>query len=144
MNAPFVIERVFNAKPEMVWRAITERDLMKRWYFDLKEFRPEVGFRFHFSGQGHKGEQYMHNCEITEVIPNKKLKHSWAYDGYEGMSYVTFELFPEGEKTRLRLTHEGLDSFPKDNPDFAQTSFEAGWTEIIGKNLKAFVEDTMK
>jgi uncharacterized protein YndB with AHSA1/START domain len=139
---PFSIERVYNAPVMVVWKAITEKDQMKQWYFDLNEFKPEVGFEFRFRGQGHKGEQYMHLCKITEVVPNKKLRYSWHYEGYEGMSFVTFELFPDGNKTRLRLTHEGLETFPQNNPDFAKSSFAAGWTELIGKLLKEFVERT--
>jgi hypothetical protein len=52
---------------------------------------------------------------------------------------VTFELFPESEKTRLKLTHEGLETFPK-TAAFARENFEKGWTELIGSELKKFVE----
>jgi len=75
------------------------------------------------------------------VIEGKKLAYSWRYEEYEGDSLVTFELFEEGEKTRLKLTHEGLETFPMNNPDFAKKSFAAGWTEIIGTSLKKFVEE---
>ena len=113
---------------------------MKQWYFDLSEFKPVVGFEFRFSGQGHKGEQYLHLCKITDVVANKKLRYSWKYDNFEGMSYVTFELFEEGSKTRLKLTHEGLETFPANNPDFAKESFAEGWTYIIGTSLPKFIE----
>jgi hypothetical protein len=52
---------------------------------------------------------------------------------------VTFELFAQGNKTRLKLTHEGLESFPP-IPDFAKTNFAEGWTSLIGSSLKDFVE----
>jgi len=45
---PFVIERIFNASIEKIWKAITDKDEMKKWYFDLPEFKPEVGFEFQF------------------------------------------------------------------------------------------------
>jgi uncharacterized protein YndB with AHSA1/START domain len=135
---PFVIERTYNAPVSKVWKAITDRDDMKQWYFELAEFKPEVGFEFTFTG-GKDDRQYLHLCKITEVEVNKKLTYSWKYDGYEGISYVTWELFDEGGKTRLKLTHEGLETFPP-NPDFAKENFVAGWTDITGKNLKEFVE----
>jgi uncharacterized protein YndB with AHSA1/START domain len=140
MNTPFVIERVYNASAEQVWRAITEKDLMKRWYFDLDRFKPEVGFEFHFEGGAPDGERYLHNCKVMEAIPNKKLKYSWSYEGYEGISYVTFEILPEGNKAKLRLTHEGLETFPKIEA-FARHNFEMGWTELIGTSLKKFLEE---
>ncbi len=135
---PFVIERTYNAPISKVWKAITDKDEMKQWYFNLAEFKPKVGFEFTFTG-GKDGREYKHLCKIIEVIPGKKLKHSWTYDGYEGTSYVTWELFDEGDRTRVKLTHEGLESFPQDNPDFAKENFVQGWAEITGKNLKEFM-----
>ena len=137
---PFTIERTFNAPIEKVWQAITDKDQMKKWYFDLAEFKPVVGFEFQFIGKGLKGEEYLHLCKVTDVVPGKKIAYSWTYEKYEGYSVVSFELFPEGDKTRLKLTHEGLETFPANNPDFAKENFVAGWTELIGTLLKNFVE----
>lgn len=140
-SAPFTIERIYNAPIERVWKAITDKNEMKQWYFDLAEFKPEVGFEFQFYGEGKTGEKFLHHCKITDVIENKKLRHSWRYEGYEGNSFVTFELFDEGGKTRLKLTHEGLETFPKTaNDDFAKANFAEGWTYIIGTALPEFVE----
>jgi len=138
---PFVIERTFNASAEKIWKAISDKDLMKKWYFDLKEFKPVVGFEFQFYGGPSPEKQFLHLCKITEVIIDKKLTYSWRFDGYEGNSFVTFELFPEGDKTKLRLTHAGIESFPISNPDFAKNNFAAGWTHLIGTSLKEFLEN---
>ncbi|HEY8928743.1 MAG TPA: SRPBCC domain-containing protein [Mucilaginibacter sp.] len=137
-TAPFVIERTYNAPAERVWRAITDKDKMKEWYFDLKEFKPEVGFEFEFEG-GPPEKTYLHLCRVTEVVPGKKLTHSWRYDGYEGNSFVTWEIFAEGDQTRVKLTHAGLETFPP-IADFARENFQMGWTEIVGKMLKEYVE----
>ncbi len=139
-TSPFIIERILNASTALVWQAITDKDQMKQWYFDLVDFKAEVGFEFEFDGGTEDGTQYHHVCKITEVIPGKKLTYSWRYEGYEGMSFVTFELTPEGQSTRIKLTHAGLETFPASNPDFAKQNFVQGWTEIIGTGLKGFVE----
>jgi uncharacterized protein YndB with AHSA1/START domain len=140
MKAATVIQEVvINASAEEVWNAITNKEEMKHWYFDLEAFKPEVGFEFQFYG-GSEEKQYLHLCEITEVIPFRKLTYSWRYDGYVGNSFVTFELFEEGKQTRVKLNHEGLETFPQDNPDFAKESFTAGWTEIIGTSIKQYLE----
>jgi uncharacterized protein YndB with AHSA1/START domain len=133
-----VLERTFNAPVSRVWKALTDVEEMRHWYFDLKEFKPEVGFEFEFIVE-HEGVTYDHRCKVTEVIPQKKLAYSWRYEGHEGDSLVTLELFAEGGKTRLKLTHQGLESFPK-TPAFARENFNKGWTEIIGSELKRFVE----
>jgi len=77
---------------------------------------------------------------ITEVVPGKKLQYTWRYDGYEGNSFVTFELFAEGDKTRVKLTHEGLETLAAASKDFARANFLQGWEAIVGTNLKDFVE----
>ena len=104
----------------------------------VQEFEPKVGFEFEFIVE-HEGRKYHHLCKITEVIPPKKIAYSWRYKGEVGDSLVTFELSADGDKTKLKLTHEGLETFPK-TPAYARKNFEAGWTEIIGSELKKFVE----
>jgi len=137
---PVVIERTLNASINSVWQALTDNQKMKQWYFDIEEFEPEVGFEFKFYG-GNEEKKYLHICKVTEVVPGHKLIYSWHYDGHPGMSYVTFELAEEGEKTRLKLTHEGLESFPADRDSaFAKDNFTEGWNMIIGTLLKEYLE----
>ncbi len=138
-NEPFVIERTLNASAERVWKAITDRDQMEKWYFKLAEFKPEVGFEFTFEG-GSKEMTYVHLCKVTKVEPGKLLQYSWRYKDYPGNSFVTMELFPEGNATKLKLTHEGIESFPQDSKDFARESFAKGWTYIIGTSIKNYLE----
>jgi uncharacterized protein YndB with AHSA1/START domain len=139
---PFTIERTYNAPVSLVWQALTNKDLMKKWYFDLAEFKPEIGFEFRFSGGPAEDRQYLHVCVVTESIVNKKIAYSWKYDGYKGISYVSFELFENGNQTRLKLTHEGLESFAaNNNPDFDVKNFEAGWTSIIETSLEKFLKE---
>lgn len=138
-NEPLIMERVYHAPVAIVWQALTDKDQMKDWYFDIQDFKPEPGFEFHFTA-GSPDKKFLHRCRITEVIPEQKIAYTWKYDGYEGESLVTFELFAEGEQTRLKLTHAGLETFPPDSPDFAKAGFLEGWTYILGTSLKDFVE----
>lgn len=135
----FFIERTFNASSNSVWEAITDVRKMQQWYFNLESFKPEPGFKFQFLA-GNDKKKYLHICEVKEAEPGKKLTYTWIYDNYPGKSCVKFELFETGTNTRLTLTHTGLDTFPKDDPAFTRESFAAGWTQIIGTNLKKFLE----
>jgi uncharacterized protein YndB with AHSA1/START domain len=139
-NEIIVLERQFDAPVSMVWKAITDRDEMKKWYFDLAEFKAEVGFRFQFSGGPAPDRQFVHLCEVTEVEPEQKLTYSWRYEGYPGNSFVTFELFGKGNQTTLRLTHKGIETFPGENADFAIQNFRDGWNEIIHTSLRNHLE----
>ena len=138
---PIRMERIYNAKVKKVWQAITDNNQMKQWYFDIAEFKPEVGFEFQFTGEGKDGEKYIHLCKVVEVIKEKKLTYSWRYDGFEGNSFVTFELSAEGEETKLKLRHAGLETFPVTASNaFAKENFAEGWNYITGTSLKQFVE----
>ena len=138
-NEPLIIERVYNAPIESVWMALTDIQQLRQWYFDIADFKAEVGFEFSFTG-GSEDRKYTHLCKVTAVNPGRTLSYSWKYEGLPGDSVVTFELFGEGDKTRVRLTHTGIESMSSNGADFMRSSFTEGWTYIIGKSLKEFVE----
>lgn len=138
-HQPFVIERTYNAPVARVWTALTDKAQMKQWYFDIPDFKAEKGAEFSFTGDC-EGVIFVHRCTMLDVVMNKKLQYTWRYEGYEGDSTVTIELFDEDGKTRVRLTHEGLETFPQDVQAFARGNFEAGWNEIMGTLLPKFVE----
>jgi uncharacterized protein YndB with AHSA1/START domain len=139
-NNQIILEKLFDATIDKVWGAITNKDEMKNWYFELDDFKPVVGFQFQFYG-GHKdGMQYLHLCEVIEVIPQKKLTYSWRYGGYSGISFVTFDLQKKGNQTLLKLIHTGIESFPTENPDFAMHNFEEGWSELLNIRLRKQLE----
>jgi uncharacterized protein YndB with AHSA1/START domain len=137
-NQTFVIEQVYDAPVSQVWDAITNNDQLKKWYFQIPDFRAIPGFEFSFSG-GKEGE-YKHLCVVTEVIAGKKLSYSWRYEGYQGNSLVSFELNEELKRTKLKLTHSGLESFKDAGPDFQPEKFAEGWNYILGTSLREYLE----
>ncbi len=141
-KTPLVVERSFNAPLDTVWKAITDVGHMKQWYFAaLESFRPEVGFETQFNVE-HGGRNFLHIWKVTDVVPGKKITYSWRYGGYPGETFVTFELHSEGQKTKLKLTHDGLESFvPESHPELARENFVQGWTHY-GEALEAFLEGT--
>ena len=138
LTGAVVVERTVDAPVAKVWKALTDVDQMREWYFDLKDFKPQVGFEFEFVVE-HEGNSYHHLCRVTEVVPQRKIAYTWRYKDAPGDSLVTFELAGSGDKTRVKVTHTGIDTFPK-TPAYAPKNFEAGWTMIIGTELKQFVE----
>ena len=139
-DEPIVVVKTVNAPAAKVWKALTDKDEMKKWYFDIPEFKPVTGLEFQFVG-GDEENQFLHLCKVMEVIPGKKLAHTWRYEGYEGNTLVTFELFDEGnDTTTVKLTHEGVETFPK-IPSFKKENFVGGWNQIIGVSLPKFLEE---
>lgn len=134
---PIVKEVLLNAAPERVWKAITDSNERNQWYMNM-DLKPEVGHEFEFTVE-HEGNTWVHLCRVTEVIPNKKLSHTWRYKGIAGDTLLTFELTPEGENTRFKLTHEGLETFPTDIPGLAVENFDTGW-EHFKEAIKKYIE----
>ena len=130
---PLVKEVVLDASVSRVWKALTDKDELKQWCFEMEAFQPEVGFEFRFYGEK-DGYKFLHLCKVLEVEVEKKMKWLWSYKDVSGDTYVTFELFPQGNKTKLRLSHEGLEKLPQDE-NYAKQNFAEGWNMILGQLL---------
>lgn len=138
-------EIVVLAPASAVWQALTDIESMKLWYFNIKEFRAEAGFEFHFFG-GDETCQYYHECKVLEAVENKRLVHTWTYpQNFDAVSQVTWEIAPEGNGSHVKLIHEGVEKFGGGtDPNFARESFDTGWEYIVKTGLKDFVEKNNK
>ena len=89
--------------PAAVWRALTEPEVLARWWAP-GDVRAEVGHRFTLD-MGPWGHQV---CEVLAVDEERMLRYSFG----EGVldSTITWRLEPEGSGTRLFLTHDGFDA----------------------------------
>ena len=136
---PIVVEDTFNAPIAVVWKAITDQDQMRQWFFEpMTEFKPKVGFETQFDVEC-QGQVYSHEWRVTEVIPERRIVYDWRYGGISGDSSVIWELSETVGGTKLTLIHKGNQSFPQDNPVFSRESGVAGWTYFIQESLKAFL-----
>jgi uncharacterized protein YndB with AHSA1/START domain len=139
MAKSITVEETYDAPIEKVWSAISNNEEFDKWFMKLGDFKPEVGHVFEFEA-GSDDKKYLHKCKVLEVVPNKTLSYSWRYEGFPGESVVVFDLEDMGDgKTKLTLTHDGLDTFPQDIPDFASANFKEGWTSAA-QELKGYVE----
>ncbi|SHE77158.1 SRPBCC family protein [Chryseobacterium takakiae] len=140
MSHPIIIEQKVNASAEKIWKALTDINEMKIWYFDIPDFIPEEGAVFNFYEPGDE-KKYHHQAEILEIIPEKKLKHTWFYPEFSDQkTIVTWELEPQGESTWIRLTHENIDGFNDLGENFSEKAFKEGWTQLTEQSLKRYLE----
>ena len=137
---PIVVEQIYNAPIAAIWKAITEKDQMRQWFFEpMSNFETEVGFETQFDVQV-EGQNYAHQWKVTEVVSERKIAYDWRYAGVPGDSSVTWELSEAANGTKLTLTHAGIESFPQDDPVFSRESGQAGWGYFLHESLKAFLE----
>jgi len=133
--------RRIKAPPAKVWAAITQADLMLKWW------GPDAGPTLSVVAEVHPGGRFSvvfrlldgteHNPTgiYREVIPEKKLSFTWDLPGtQEPKSLVTFRLEPLGTGTELTLTHEHLPD------EAARNSHEQGWNGLLDK-LPRFLGD---
>lgn len=138
---PITVEAKLDVPCHVAWLAITSHEQMVCWFFDnIPAFNPEVGFTTRFAVQSGP-RTFTHNWEITAVVPRQKIVFSWRYSEYAGEGTVTFELIPAKGGCRIRLTNEGLDTFPDSIPEFSRESCASGWDWFINQRLVEYLRN---
>ncbi len=139
-SKPIVTEQIYHAPIEVVWKAITDKDQMRQWFFEpMTEFEPEPGFETQFIVKV-EDQVYLHLLKLIDVVPLKRIVYDWRYGGYPGISTVAWDLSETAKGTKLVLTHEGIETFPQDNPVFSRESGQGGWDYFIRDSLKRFLQ----
>ena len=74
---PIVVEQIFNAPIAVVWRAITDTDQMRQWFFEpITDFEPKVGFETQFNVRC-EDQDYPHLWKVTDVVPETRITYDW-------------------------------------------------------------------
>ena len=114
--AELVREIVIDATPETIWPFLTETERHLEWVGTVAELdaRPGGVYRVLVAGQHHAVG------EFVEVVPFEKVVYTFGWDEKDhpipaGSTTVEVSLHPEGEKTRVRLTHRGLPADATDD-----------------------------
>ena len=115
------LERHLPDPPDVVWRALTEREQLRAWFpcdVILSSGRWEVGAAVTFPFQPELHDLTL-TGEVLEVDEPSVLAFTWGDDR------LRFELSPEGDGTRLVL----IDELP---PDTAARN-AAGWEQCLDR-----------
>lgn len=83
-----LVKRSFDAPVELVWRAYTEPELMRRWLTAMPgwsmpvcEMTTNVGGKYHWRWRDDaNGIEFGFTGEMLEVAPNSKIVHTQIYD----------------------------------------------------------------
>ncbi|MBT2622397.1 MULTISPECIES: SRPBCC family protein [Chryseobacterium] len=141
MSTPIIVQYKVEAPVDEVWEALTDKEKMKSWYFDISDFELETGKQFNFYEPG-EAKKYHHQGNVLDFTANEKLKHTWSYPEFsDAETIVTWELQPDGKDTIVKLTHDDIDHFKELGEGFSRESFTEGWNAIIGQSLKLYLED---
>lgn len=130
-----VIDEVFPHRAEVLWKAITNGDLMGRWMMKPAGFEPVVGNRFTFQTTPAGKWDGTIRCEVLEVLPLERFAFAWRGGDEDNVGYgskldtvVTFTLRSVQTGTRLRMEHSGF-VLPKNGT--AYTNMGKGWIKCV-------------
>lgn len=143
------LERTLDAPVETVWRYLTEAELRRQWFMGGTDARPNSEFELLNDHDNlsdgpvpypddyapYKGRTW--HEKVIRFDPPRLLETT--FQGGENGT-VTFELFPEGQGTRLVVTHSGIKSLT------GFQDFGGGWNShmtvlqerLAGRSVKDF------
>lgn len=122
-------EEAYPHPPERVWRALTDPAELAVWLMPT-DFAAHSGRKFTFDAGPGLG---IIDGEVLDVEPPWLLRCRWS--GVFGQTLVTFTLTPDGDGTRLRITHAGWDGPGLSHRD----GFDQGWHDKLTKDLAALL-----
>jgi len=143
------LERMLDAPVETVWRYLTQAELREQWFMGGTDARPGAEFDLLVdhdklsAGDVPYPEEYA--CKKGAVwhetvfrFEPPRLLATTFQGGKNGT--VTYELIPEGKRTRLVLTHSGITS------GTGAQDFGGGWhshltvleEKLAGRGVKDF------
>ena len=91
-----ILEQTYSVRAEEVWEAITGPDPMNH---PDQTNQPDQEEQRHLS---------IDVWKVTEVVPGERISYEWRYHGFPGNSRVTFDLIPDGDGTRITVTHSAI------------------------------------
>lgn len=119
-----VLEQAINAPPSTVYRYLTEGEKWKLWQGVDASLDARPGGIFALvmgNGMSARGQ-------FVELVPDKRVVFTWGWIDQPGIppgsTTVEVVLHPEGEGTRLVLTHRSV-------PDEEASAQRMGWTHYL-------------
>jgi uncharacterized protein YndB with AHSA1/START domain len=148
-EAELVVSRVFDAPPELVWRAWTNPEHLKRWWGPRDFTAPvckidlKVGGRYHWCMRAPDGKDFWTTGVYREIVPLKRLVYVDSFadaagnavppsvygftEDWPAEQLVTVTFAPEGNGTRMTLRHAGLPG------GMHREMAGAGWSQSFDK-----------
>ena len=125
------VERTVDAPPEKVFSAWLDPEMLRRFMLPgegtsvpSSKTDPMEGGRFEIIMKA--GDDEMpHAGTYREISPHDRLVFSWESPFSTDGSEVTLDFSPDGNGTRVQLTHV---RFPSEE---SRDNHEAGWTAIL-------------
>ncbi|OGS45291.1 MAG: hypothetical protein A2539_08700 [Elusimicrobia bacterium RIFOXYD2_FULL_34_15] len=153
-----VITRIFNAPRELVWKAWTEPEMIKKWWGPKDFTAPEIkvdlrkGGKYLYCMRSPEGNEYWSGGTFQEIVPFEKMvltdsfsdekgnmvepvKYGMSKDFPKEMQVtIKFEEYPQngGGKTKLTIAYAKPES-DASYEAIVKSGMESGWNESLDK-----------
>ena len=129
-----VMERVFNAPRELVFKAHTDPNLIAKWWgprrytTTVDQLDLRVGGAWRFVQRDADGHEYAFNGVYREIVPPERLSYTFEFEGMPGHVLVETVTFEEQDgKTKVTVT--SLFSSVEDRDGMLHSGMEEGANE---------------
>ena len=149
-NKKVLVERSFNASPDMVWKAWTEPEIIDQWWAPkpwksiTKSMNFKVGGRRLYAMVGPEGEEHWSLADYTSISPKTNFKCLDAFCDNEGRINEGFSRSEwnvdfrgsEGSTiVNVEIQHKSLTDLEK----YIEMGFKEGFTMAL-QNLDEILE----
>ena len=128
-------ELFIRASPERVFRALTEKADLERWFVSRAEVDARPGGAFSFTWRPHETV----NGQFVTVDPPRRLVMVWDEGPSLGFTEVAIDLTPHAGGTLLRLVHTGFGE--GEDWDRLYTDINSGWNAEL-EHLRAWLDES--
>ena len=129
-----VMERVFDAPRELVFKAYTDPNLIPKWWGPRKytttvdKMDVRVGGAWRFVQRDADGHEYAFNGVYREIAPPERLSYTFEFEGMPGHVLVETVTFEERDgKTKVIVT--SLFASVEDRDGMLHSGMEQGANE---------------
>jgi uncharacterized protein YndB with AHSA1/START domain len=129
-----VMERVFDAPPEVVFRAYTEPDLVPKWWgprrltTTVEEMDVAPGSVWRYLQHDAEGNEYAFHGRYREIQAPERLVYTFEFEGMMGHVLLETATF-EARDGKTKLTVTDLFDTVEDRDGMLQSGMEEGASE---------------
>jgi uncharacterized protein YndB with AHSA1/START domain len=121
---------------EQLWNALTNGEITKKYYYNTElKSDLKVGSDIQYIRKDEKGNDIASvKGKIVEVVPMKKLVHTFEFQNDDKPSKTTFEIEDAEGSVKLTVTHDGFEEKTE-----TYNMVVEGWPLILS-GLKTYLE----